>query len=157
MSDQEQPNPTCEDDPATDGDLDAVLAQLPLDRIRFVIARTECRTNKEAAVAIGLTESAVKSWPPEEKALIERALRLMAHDGVVTAVHLRRRHLAKAMAVKVKGLDSDDEKVRQGVATEVIEWELGKATQPNKDDSPANLAMADMLAALRRTLPTDGT
>jgi len=31
--------------------------------------------------------------------------------------------------VKVKGLDSVDEALRQRVASEIIEWEMGKATQ----------------------------
>jgi len=33
------------------------------------------------------------------------------------------------MAIKLAGLDNRDERVRQAVATEIIEWELGKATQ----------------------------
>jgi len=53
----------------------------------------------------------------------------MAQDGLVTALHLRRRALARAMEVKLRGLDSRDERIRQAVATEIIEWELGKASQ----------------------------
>jgi hypothetical protein len=34
------------------------------------------------------------------------------------------------MLTKVAGLDSIDEQVRQRVATEIIEWEMGRATQP---------------------------
>ena len=36
------------------------------------------------------------------------------------------------MAVKVKGLDESDARVRQSVATELIEWEMGKARTNNK-------------------------
>lgn len=53
----------------------------------------------------------------------------MAMDGIIVARTLRRRNLAKAMAVKVAGLDLDDAKLRQSTATEIIEWEMGKATQ----------------------------
>jgi len=45
------------------------------------------------------------------------------------ATEMRRRNLAKAMGVKVKGLDSESERTRQGVASEIIEWEMGKAKQ----------------------------
>jgi hypothetical protein len=147
---QRQLNPTCDGDPATDSnpvpELDAILDQLPTDRIRFLIARTDCDTNKDAARAVGLTEAAVKSWPKEHKDLIEQARLLMAKDGVITAMHLRRRNLAKAMAVKVRGLDSPDERVRQGAATEIIEWEMGRAVQrgelSGKDGGP--LAFEDV-------------
>ena len=53
----------------------------------------------------------------------------MAYDGIITALEIRRRNLAKAMLVKANGLDSGDERLRQSVATEFIEWELGRATQ----------------------------
>ena len=67
-------------------------------------------------------------WPDE----VKEAVRLMAYDGMITAQHIRRKALAKAMLVKVKGLDSDDDSLRQRVATEIIEWEMGKAMQPQE-------------------------
>jgi len=56
----------------------------------------------------------------------------MASDGLIVAHHVRRRNLAKAMLVKVAGLDSDDERTRQNVSTEIIEWEMGRAQQTTK-------------------------
>lgn len=82
-----------------------------------------------------MSESAVYRWPDA----VKRAVKLMAGDGLVTALHLRRRVLAKAMLVKVRGLDTDDERLRQQTATEIIEWELGKATQPNKNEESGEL------------------
>lgn len=107
----------------------ATLRQLTVDQIRFVIARQESGSDKEAAESISVSPNTVKDWK-YKGAPIDEAVRLMACDGLVVARELRRRHLAKAMAVKVRGLDSEDERLRQNVATEVIEWELGKATQP---------------------------
>ena len=106
-------------------DLDAALAQLSTDQIRFAIARNEYPTDKATAEAIGIKPDTVYHWPD----VVRDAVRLMVGDGAVTALHLRKRNLGKAMAVKVAGLDSDDERLRQSVATEVVEWELGKATQ----------------------------
>jgi hypothetical protein len=79
-----------------------------------------------------MSESAVYRWPDA----VKRAVKLMAGDGLVTALHLRRRVLAKAMLVKVRGLDTDDERLRQQTATEIIEWELGKATQKSELSGP---------------------
>ncbi len=82
---------------------------------------------------VHLSESTVYRWGED----VETALRLMAQDGLVTALHLRRRNLAKAMLVKVAGLDSADERTQQGVATEIIEWELGRAAQKQEITGPS--------------------
>lgn len=107
-----------------------ILSELSSVQLRFVVARVETRSDPEACKAINLSYHTVKNWP--EKQLINEAVRLMVHDGVITALEIRRRNLAKAMAVKAQGLESVDEKIRQAAATEIIEWELGKATQRNE-------------------------
>ena len=109
--------------------MEQVLAQLTTDQIRFVVARQECSSDKEAAHMIGMSESTIYRWP----ATVKQAVTLMVNDGIKTALHVRRRALAKAMLVKVRGLDSSDERVRQSAATEVIEWEMGKAVQRNQN------------------------
>ena len=105
--------------------LTTVLGQLTTDQLRFVVARQEFATDKEAAKAIGLKPDTVYHWPDT----VRQAVELMAYDGVQTALHIRKRNLAKAMLIKATGLDSADEALRQRVATEFVEWELGKAAQ----------------------------
>lgn len=105
-----------------------MLAQLTPDQIRFVVARQECPTDKEAAESIEIDPSTVCYWK-RKGAPVDDAVRLMAMDGLIVARHIRRRSLAKAMMVKAAGLDTNDERLRQNVATEIIEWEMGKATQ----------------------------
>lgn len=109
----------------TSEELRALLEQLTIDQIRFVVARQEYPTDREAAQAIALSVRTVYNWPDT----VKEAARLMAQDGLIVAQYLRRRTLAKAMLVKVGGLDAEDERMRQNVATEIIEWEMGKATQ----------------------------
>lgn len=118
---ERQANPSSEQ-------LEAVLSQLTTDQIRFLVSRQDVPTDKAAAEEIGVSADTISRWK-REGVPIDDGVRLMALDGMVTALHIRKRNLAKAMAVKVAGLSSDDERLRQGVATEVIEWELGKATQ----------------------------
>jgi hypothetical protein len=117
------------DNACTSEALDVVLGQLSPEQIRYAIARREAKSVTDAAAAVGMARQSYYKWPEEERAQIDEAVRLMARDGLVTAMHLRRRALAEAMAVKVAGLRSRDERVRQATATELIEWELGKATQ----------------------------
>ena len=109
------------------------ISNLTTDQIRFVVARQEFSTDRETAEEIGISPETVKGWK-YRGAPIDKAVALMAADGLVVARELRRRHLAKAMAVKVAGLDSGKENIRQNVATEVIEWEMGKATQKQRVD-----------------------
>lgn len=113
----------------TKTDLEQILEKLSIDQIRFVIARSDTTTDKEAAQIARLNYNSVRTWPREVKDLVDRATLLMAQDGLITALHLRRRALARAMAIKLHGLDSFDERIQQGASTEIIEWELGKAAQ----------------------------
>ena len=105
--------------------LSEIIAQLSKDQLRYVVALQEYPTKGEAAKAIGLKPDTVYHWP----GIVDEAAYLMAVEATDSALAIRRRNLVKAMAVKVAGLDSDDEQVRQKSATEIIEGELGKAGQ----------------------------
>ena len=111
-------------------ELSALVSDMTPNQIRLVVAAQDYPTLKEAAEAIGVAPRTVYSWPEE----VKRAIELFAQDSVSGALAIRRRYLSKAMAVKVAGLDSDDEGARQKAATEIIEWELGKATQKQEVD-----------------------
>src|SRR5690242_19292984 len=112
--------------------LAAILRQLNRNQLRFIVAMQECATKTEGAAAIGLKADTVLHWPK----IVDDALLLIRQDIAETARAMNRRALLKAMAVKVAGLDSDDEGVRQRTATELIEWQLGKALQKVAQTSP---------------------
>ena len=139
----------------TSDDLEQTIDDLTTDQVRFVVARQECSTDKEAAESVGLHRQTVKRWKLEG-ILIDRAVKLMLTDGVIVAMKMRRRNLAKAMLVKTAGLDSDNERLRQGIATEIVEWELGKATQPtdNVHDIKRSGVLEEMLREIREAGPS---
>lgn len=110
---------------STSSELGEILARLSVDQRRYVVARLDYPNAKDAANAVGIKPNTVYRWPED----VNRAIELLSQDIAAGARELRARALAKAMLVKVKGLESDDEKVRQSAATEIIEWELGKASQ----------------------------
>jgi len=95
----------------------------------------EYKSKKDAAEALGLNVDTVYHWPKT----VDEAMRLTELDAVATARALRRQSLVKAVMVKRAGLDSDDERVRQAAATEIIEGELGKASQPVTADVTAGV------------------
>ena len=117
--------------------LKELLQSLSTLQIRFVIARAETKTDKEACELIDLSTATPRNWP--NKADVDETVKLMAYDGVITALELRRRALARAMAVKVSGLENTNDKIKQDAATEIIEWELGKAAQINKNENVTTL------------------
>ena len=105
--------------------LSELIGQLSRDQLRYIVALQEYPTKKEAAEAISMKPNTIYKWP----AIVEEAAYLMAVEATDSALAIRRKNLVKAMAVKVAGLDSDDEQVRQKSATEIIEGELGKPGQ----------------------------
>lgn len=103
-----------------------VFTQLSDNQWRFVTAMVENPnySKKDAALHIGLTPDTVYRWDK----IVDRAIDQARTDVHNAALVMRKQMLLKAIAVKVAGLNSQDENIRQRVATEIIEAELGKAT-----------------------------
>lgn len=103
-----------------------ILPQLSYDQRRFVAAMQRFSTKRAAAEALDLKPDTVYHWPD----IVDEATDLCSADAFLFAQGLRKRALAEAMLVKVAGLHSEDERIRQSAASEIIEWEMGKANQP---------------------------
>ena len=98
------------------------------------------RTKKDAAEAIQLTPDTIYRWPD----YVDDAL-LLAQENLHDAIiEMRKQSALKAMSVKVALLDSEDENVRSRAATELIEWELGKAMQRGELTVERKNELADM-------------
>lgn len=110
---------------STSEQLSELLPQLSKDQLRYVVASLDYPSKKEAAEAVGIKPNTVYGWPP----IVEQVVQMMALEATDSALAIRRRNLVKAMMVKVGALDSDDESIRQKAATELIEWEMGRAQQ----------------------------
>ena len=108
------------------GKFSEVFTKLSKDQLRFIVAMQEFSSKREAAEELGIKPQTVYNWPP----IIDEAIKLLALDIVESSRQMRKSALAKAIAVKIAGLDSLDEKIRQAAATEIIEAELGKPKQP---------------------------
>jgi hypothetical protein len=89
-------------------ELEAILNTLSLDQLKYVAVRPYVQFNREAAEQIGIRQEEVSRW--KNRADVDRAVKLMAMDGVILAKTMRRRALAKAMQVKIEGLDDKTDK-----------------------------------------------
>jgi hypothetical protein len=83
-------------------------------------------TKKQGAKAVGLRPATIYNWPDHVGAAIEKAREDM-HSAALT---VRKNALLKAMRVKLALLDNKDARIRDKAATDILEWELGKASQP---------------------------
>lgn len=110
------------------GELGEIWEGLTPDQRAYVVARLDYPTKKDAAFHIGLKPQTIYQWPKE----VERAYDLLKEDILLGAVDIIRVSLAKAAMIKVSGLDSDDERIKQAVATEILDREMGKPTQRNE-------------------------
>lgn len=131
------------------GELESILALLSHDQLRYITARLQTESKSEAAKAIGLKPNTCSHWP----AYVERAVMLIAGEQLTTARHILEHTLVKAMMIKIAGLDSAKEQVRQAVATEIIEWNLGRPRQ--QTDLAVKLDDTDYTAILLGKLFAD--
>jgi len=108
---------------------------------RFITAMIEnpTFTKKDAAEYIDIDPNTVYGWSSKAP-YVDKALDTARRDIHSAAMAMRQQALLKALRVKVKLLDSEDESIKSRVASELIEWELGKATQRSeltgKDGGP---------------------
>lgn len=95
---------------------------------RYITARIDNPqfTIKATAEYLELSPQTVYHWP----SYVNEALELARADMHKAALTVRKNALLKAMRVKAALLSSTDERIRDKAATDILEWELGKAKQP---------------------------
>lgn len=100
-------------------------AKLTPTQKRFAVAMQEYPTKKEAAAAIGITPQTAYNWNGE----VDDVVNFMINNIALATLGIIQANATKAAQVKVEGLDSKDEKVKQAAATEILDRNLGKAVQ----------------------------
>ena len=61
---------------------ESVCSQLSIDQLRFVTARLNCSTDKEAAETVGVSPDTVVYWK-RKGAPIDDAVKMLSFDGAV--------------------------------------------------------------------------
>lgn len=107
--------------------LDEIKRTLSPDQLRYLQERVLCRTDAEAARNCGFAPITVYKW--NENTPIQEAVNLLMDEGLQVSLDIMRRNLARAARVKVGGLDSKKETVRQGAATEILDRFHGRPKQ----------------------------
>ncbi len=125
-------------------ELQEILRSLSVEQLRFVSARVQCSSDAEAMRKVGISKRTVWMWGEP----VKRAVQLIALDGVATAREILRRAVIQAAEVKVSGLESNRESVKQLAATDILNRQLGLPTQTINQQGSVSVVipgLADML------------
>lgn len=112
-------------------ELDIVLPLLSTDQLKYIEARTRLNSDAEVGREWKFKHgSAIYQWKrSREPEVLEKVLGWLRQEDTAAATEILRRHLTKAAMVKVGGLESVDERLRQAAATELLDRALGKPMQ----------------------------
>jgi len=107
------------------------------------VSMQEHPTKKEAAEAIDISPNTAYNWP----SVVGDVVDFMSNNIALATLGILQANATKAAMVKAHGLDSDNEKIRQDVASEILDRNLGKATQRQEvtgaDGSPLRITVID--------------
>lgn len=92
---------------------------------RFAVAMLTSASKKDAAGRVGIQPNTVYKWNGDVDDVVE----FMRNHAAAAALGIVQANATKAAMVKAAGLDSDDEKIRQDAASEILDRNLGKPTQ----------------------------
>ena len=111
-------------------DLRTILDNLEDAKLDYVWERSRARSDAEAIRKSGISRSTFYSWPKEERTRLNGyAQELKRRRKLVAELYLEEA-VEEAARVKVAGLKSRKEHIRQAVATEILDRTVGKPTQP---------------------------
>lgn len=114
-----------QDEKSTSDTFQELWQRLDHNQQRFAVAMLTSATKKEAAESIGLQPNTIYKWNGD----IDTAVEFMRNHATIAALGIVQANATKAAMVKAAGLDSADEKIRQDVATEILDRNLGKPKQ----------------------------
>ena len=106
--------------------------QLTHNQRRFAVAMLDSPTKKDAAISCRLEPNTVYKW----NGVVDDVVEILLDRAADSAYEILEGQVVKAAMVKVAGLDSEDEKVRQAEASEILDRVLGKPTQKQEVSGP---------------------
>ena len=107
-------------------DLRTELDQLKDSRLDYVIARSKARTDAEGYREAGIAKASFYSWPEEERARLNDLAQQVKRASALRAMMILQDATEEAARVKVEGLKSRKENIKQDAASEILDRMIGK-------------------------------
>jgi len=108
-------------------DLRTEINQLSDLRLDYVMARSRVTSDAQGIRESGISKATFYSWSEEERNKLNDIAQKLKRDTALKALTIIQGAAEEAAKVKVAGLKSRDERVKQGVATEILDRGIGKA------------------------------
>lgn len=131
-------------------DIGTILDGLDSRRQDYVWERSRLDKDSDAFRAAGIPRSAFYAWEDREE-LNKLADKLRANRKIQAELALLN-SVAEAAAIKVDGLKSKNQYVRQGAASEILDRILGKPTQRQEHSGEINFNV-DTSTVIGKLLP----
>ena len=138
-------------------DLSTELAQLTDQRLDYVMARSKVNSDRKAIIESGINRNTFYSWPVEERDRLNELAQRIKREAATRALMVIQDAAEEAARVKVSGLKSRNEHVKQDSATEILDRVVGKATNKTeltgKDGGAIKQEVTLDDAVIRKLLP----
>lgn len=121
-------------------DLKTDLELLEDAQLDYVVARSKVRTDAQGFRDAGIPKSTFYKWPEETRNYLNELAQRVKRESALRAIMILQDAAEDAANVKVQGLESRKEHIKQAAATEILDRNLGKPTQKQeitgKDGAP---------------------
>lgn len=107
--------------------INRLLENATPEQVKWVLARLVTKTDGEAAKEIGMHPSTISRWP--NKADLDQAVALYLRQPIDAALSILHEAAVDAAVIKVSGLKSKKDTIRQSAATEILDRNIGKPKQ----------------------------
>ena len=97
-------------------------------RLAYVMARSKVNSDAQGHKEAGITHTTFYTWKKEERDHLNGLAQKIKREIALRALMILQDATEEAARVKVGGLKSRDERVKQGVATEILDRGIGKVS-----------------------------
>jgi N-methylhydantoinase B/oxoprolinase/acetone carboxylase alpha subunit len=94
------------------------------------MARSRVNSDRQGFIEAGIAKATFYTWPAEERERLNNLAQQFKRETATRALIVLQDAAEEAAKVKVSGLKSRDERVKQAAATEIIDRTIGKTEQP---------------------------
>lgn len=96
-------------------------------RLDYVLARSRVNSDSQALRDAGISRGTFYTWPVEEREQLAELAQRVKREAALRAMMVIQDAAESAAQVKVSGLKSKNEHIKQDVATEILDRIVGKA------------------------------
>ena len=109
-------------------DLRTELNQLKDQRLDYVMARSKVNSDAQGIRDAGISRATFYTWAQIERDRLNEIAQQLKRETALKAIMILQTATEDAARVKVDGLKSRNEHIKQDVATEILDRGIGKAS-----------------------------